>query len=442
MKKVDLTKGNVFKVIMNLTTPLVGSSLLQFAYNFIGMIWVGGLGSNAVASIGSASFYINLGYAINAMIVVGAGVKVSHAIGREDTEGTNSYVNTSFIMSFIMGILFLIVVVLFKETFISFLDINNQEVERMSVNYLLISGGAMIVVFFNNLYIRLFSSFGNNKISLIISSTGLIINIILDPIFIYVLKLGVNGAAIATVITNIVVLILSVRSAKGLYEVNLKKYFNKNMAREIANVGLPNAMQRVIFTVINIFIAKMIATFGAEAIAAQKIGLQIESITLIVIGAFNGATASFVGQNFGAKKVDRINKGYNMSLVIGIGYTLIMTIFLLSFPEKLASIFVRDEGTIQITADYLRIIGIAQVFATIEIITSGTFMGLGETKWAATISIGLTVIRLPMAAVFIRFYGINGIWASIALSSVLKGAVSISAYKFIVWRKVKKKLAY
>lgn len=441
MKRIDLTEGNVFKVIIGLTTPLVGSSLLQFAYNFIGMIWVGGLGSSAVASIGSASFYIGLGYAINAMIIVGAGVKVSHAIGRGDTEGTNGYVNTSFVMTFIMGIIFAVIVILFGKTFIGFLDINNVEVERMSLNYLLISGIAMIIVFFNNLYVRLFSSFGNNKISLVISSTGLIINIILDPIFIYVLGLGVNGAAIATVITNVVVLLLSIKASKGLYEVNFKRYFDKNMAKEISNMGIPNAAQRVIFTIINIFIAKMIATFGADAIAAQKIGLQIESITLIVIGAFNGSAASFIGQNYGAKKVERINKGYNMSLLVGIGYTLIMTVFLLLFPENLASIFVKEPETIKITADYLRIIGLTQVFATIEIITSGTFMGLGATKWAASISIGLTVIRLPMAAIFIKYYGINGIWASIALSSMLKGVVSFTAYKFVLWKRVKRLLA-
>ncbi|MBY7009484.1 MATE family efflux transporter, partial [Clostridium botulinum] len=84
MKKVDLTEGKVAKVILTLAIPIMGSSLLQFAYNLIDMIWVGGLGSNAVASIGSSSFFIGLGYSINALVVIGAGIKVSHAIGEKD----------------------------------------------------------------------------------------------------------------------------------------------------------------------------------------------------------------------------------------------------------------------------------------------------------------------------------------------------------------------
>lgn len=439
MKKVDLTKGNIVKVITSLVTPLVLSSLLQFAYNFVGMIWVGGLGAWAVASIGSSSFYIGLGYAINAIVVVGAGVKISHAVGSEDTEGTNKYVNNSFILNIILGVLFGIVIILFGKNLIDFLGINNLEVEKASLSYLLISGSTMIIAFFNTLFIRIFSSFGNNKVSLVISSIGLVLNIILDPIFIYVLGLGVNGAAIATVIANIVVLTMSIYVSRGLYALGFKKYFDYKAFKEIFILGFPNGVQRIIFTIINIFIAKIIARYGADAIAAQKIGVQIESITFIIIAAFNNATASFIGQNYGAKKIDRINKGYNASLLIGSVYSLITTIILLVFPKSLSSIFVSDMETIKITSDYLRIIGVSQVFAAVEMITNGAFIGLGATKWAATISISLTVIRLPLALILIRYFNVDGIWISIALSSILKGLVSFSVYKLVILKKIKKK---
>ncbi|AFS78060.1 MATE efflux family protein [Gottschalkia acidurici 9a] len=439
MQKVDLTKGKVSRVIFALTIPLVTSSLLQFMYNFIDMIWVGGLGSNAVASVGSSSLYVNIGYAISTMVVVGAGVKVSHAVGSKDDEGTNRYINTAFILNLFVGIIFSTIILIFGKTFINFLGIENLNVEKDSLSYLLISGSAMIIVFFNTLYIRIFSSFGNNKVSLIISSIGLIINIILDPIFIYTLNLGVNGAAIATVIANTIVLIMSIRVSKKLYELNFRKYFDFNMLKEIISLGLPSSIQRVIFTIINILIAKIIAIYGADALAAQKIGLQIESITFIIIGGFNGATASFIGQNYGAKRLDRISKGYNISILMGVIYTSIITVILLTIPELLASIFVKEQETIRITSDYLRIIGISQIFAAVEMITNGTFIGLGATRYAALISISLTIIRLPLALILSKLVGVNGIWWSIAISSILKGIISYSVYKFVLWRKLKNK---
>ncbi|MEF9953530.1 MAG: MATE family efflux transporter, partial [Clostridium sp.] len=130
MKKVDLTEGNVAKVIVNLALPLAASSLLQFMYNFIDMMWVGGLGSDAVASIGSSSFYINVGYAINAMVVVGAGVVVSQAIGAKDYDRANRYINTAIVLNLVIGLIYSLCISIFSRDLIGFLGINNPEVER------------------------------------------------------------------------------------------------------------------------------------------------------------------------------------------------------------------------------------------------------------------------------------------------------------------------
>ncbi|MEF9952384.1 MAG: MATE family efflux transporter [Clostridium sp.] len=440
MKKVDLTEGNVLKVIVNLALPLAASSLLQFMYNFIDMMWVGGLGSDAVASIGSSSFYINVGYAINAMVVVGAGVVVSQAIGAKDYDRANRYINTAIVLNLVIGLIYSLCIALFSRELIGFLGINNPIVEKDAITYLLINGWGMVIIFFNSLCTRFFSSFGNNKISLVINSTGLIINIILDPIFIYGLDLGVNGAGLATVLSNGVALVMAIVASKGLYPLKPIKLFTFGMIKDIIAIGSPNAAQRIIFTIINILLAKIIAIYGAEAIAAHKIGLQVESITFVIIGGFNGAIASYIGQNYGAKKEDRIREGYNVALKLGIIYAVFVTALLLIIPSQLAGIFVKDPETIKITADYLRIIGLSQVFASVEMVTNGTFMGLSRTKYAAIISVGFTVLRLPMAMVLVKYLGVNGIWWSIAISSVIKGVVSYLVYRFMLWNKISKEL--
>lgn len=302
MKQVDLTKGKPLKVLTALSVPLMGSSLLQFAYNLIDMLWVGGLGSNAVASVGSASFFVGLGYSINSMVVIGTGIKTAHSIGRKEENEVKGYINAGIIINTIMGIILGIILILAGRNLIGFLQINNAEVEKDAYLFLAISGPTIFFAFYNMLYARILGSFGNNKLAFNINVIGIIVNIILDPLFIYVFKLGVLGASLATMSANIVMFIVYMARTYGIIKYDFKVKIDVEKIKEISILGLPMAMQRVLFTVINIFLARIIAIFGAEAIAAQKIGLQIESITYMVVGGLHGAIAAYTGQNFGAKK--------------------------------------------------------------------------------------------------------------------------------------------
>ena len=198
MKKIDLTTGNELSVISVLALPLIGSSLLQFLYNIIDMLFVGGLGPNAIAAVGSASIFINLGYAIQAMIVVGGGIKIAHAMGRKNEKDLSTYIGSSLLLNTIIGFLTIIAVLCFGNQLLDFLELNNQKVESVAYQYLAVSSVMLFFSYFNMFFIRMFSSFGNNKLSFFISALGLIINIILDPIFIYSLHWGAVGAAIAT----------------------------------------------------------------------------------------------------------------------------------------------------------------------------------------------------------------------------------------------------
>ena len=130
MKQIDLTKGKVFSVIAALALPIMGSSLLQFTYNIIDMIWVGRLGSNAVASIGSSSLYINIGNAINSLVVIGAGIKVAHSIGEKNNKAVKEYINSGIIINTFIGIIFGLLLFIMGKALIGFLGINNYQVEK------------------------------------------------------------------------------------------------------------------------------------------------------------------------------------------------------------------------------------------------------------------------------------------------------------------------
>lgn len=429
MKKIDLTRGKVISVIAALALPIMGSSLLQFTYNLIDMIWVGRLGSNAVASIGSSSLYINIGNALNSLVVIGTGIKVAHAIGRKNENEIKEYINSGIVINIIIGTVFGLILIFLGKGFIEFLNLNNSEVESNAYYYLALNAPILFFAFFNMMYTRILGSFGNNKLALKINGVGVILNIILDPVCIYVLNFGVIGAGVSTLIANVIMFILFRINTNGIlnYRYDLKVDFEK--IKEIIRLGFPMAFQRILFTIINIILAKIIAMFGSEAIAAQKIGVQIESIAYMIIGGLNGAVASFTGQNFGAGKSNRIKEGYRSALVVGISYAIVMAGVFLLLNRPLIRLLISDESTILIASAYLKAVAFSQVFSAIEMISNGMFTGIGKPNIPATISIVFTSLRIPFALVLIKPFGISGIWISICISSILKGICSYFIYE-------------
>ena len=239
---------------------------------------------------------------------------------------------------------------------------------------------------------------------------------------------GVAGAAIATLVSNIAMFIMFRVSSKGLFNFDFNIGISKEKVMEVIRLGFPMAFQRILFTLVNIILARIISIFGSDAIAAQKIGVQIESVTFMIIGGLNGAVASFIGQNYGAKEYKRIIKGYNIALKMGICYALITSSLFLIFSDNIVSIFIKDIATIQIASMYIKIVAFAQIFSAIEMVSNGMFTGLGMPKIPATISIIFTVLRIPMALVLIKYFGVNGVWLSISMSSVLKGIFAYIMY--------------
>lgn len=437
MSEIDLTKGNVFNVLTRLSIPIMGSSLLQFAYGLIDMLWVGNLGSNAITVVGSSSFFIGLGYSINAIVVIGTGIKVAHSIGERNETNTKEYINMGLILNLVIGIIYMLILFAFGKSFIGFLGLGNESVIKDSYIYLAISAPMLFFSFFNTLYIRILNSFGDNKTSLKISAIGILLNIILDPILIYSLKFGVLGASVATLISNFIIFLLFNIKAWNIVKFNYENGIKYKKGVEIIKLGFPMALQRIIFTLVNITIAKIIAIFGDNAIAAQKIGLQIESITYMVIGGLNGAISSFTGQNFGAKKYKRVNEGYITALKIGVIYSFMTTMLFILFSSFLAEIFVKNTETVNMASNYLKILGVSQVFSMIEMVSNGVFTGIGRPSIPSIISIVFTILRIPIAMILIKPFGLNGIWMSFTISSILKGITASLIYKYKIYKSLK-----
>ena len=425
MKKgVNLTEGSIGKILIALAIPIVGASFLQMAYGLVDMIWIGRVGSGAVAAIGTASFFLNLGEAFNSIVVMGGGIKVSHSIGAQKEKDIDEYISSAFLINFFITFLFILFLFIFKNSLIGFFDLNDTTIESEAKIYLLIAGAGLFFKFMNVLYIRIFNSFGETKLPFKISMFGVLLNIVLDPLFIFGFNLGVAGAAIATIISQALVTLLFFRSSKRFFILtNIFKFYSEKI-KHVVSLGTPIGIQRVLFTGIGIVIGKIISEFGADAIAAQKIGLQIESISYMTMGGLYGAVASFIGQNYGAQKYDRIDKGYKIAVLIATIFGGITTILFVFFPKYLVDIFISDTRAVEISVNYLKIVGATQIFMCLEIITNGSFNGIGVPKTPSIVSVVFTLIRIPLAYHLSEIYGVNGVWMAITITMFLRGVIS------------------
>lgn len=426
---IDLTQGPIMPSLMKLALPIIATNFISTTYGLVDMIWIGRLGSGPVAAIGTASFLINLAIALSTMTTIGTGIKVSHCMGSGDQERAKSYVKNGFIMSILIGILYMAFVFLANQKLIGFFDLGSVEVEKMSSDFLVISMMGTLFTIINMLYATILNSMGNSKQPFRIFTIGLVVNIVLDPLFIFGIGTfegwGVAGAALATVTANLIVTSVFVWQTRngGLFRTSTK--WNLRQMLEVIQMGLPITIQRVTFTIISIIIAKIIVRFGADAIAVQKVGIQIESISYMTIGGLQGAIAAFFGQNYGARRLDRIHQGYRKSLLLTTVFGIVISLIFILFPAQLFSIFLADASSLELGTNYMRIIGYSQLFMCLELMTVGAFNGLGKTHIPPMFSITLTALRIPLAILLSGPFGLNGVWMAISLTSVFKGVVLV-----------------
>ena len=451
-KHVDLVSGNILESLIKLSLPILGTSFIQMAYNMIDMIWIGRIGSSAVAAVGTAGFFPWLGMALVFISKVGVEVGVSQAIGKKDNEERDKYIANSVFINIGLAIIFTILILLFRKPLINFFNLGDTEVIRMAHQYLIVVILGTVVSFINPIFTSIFTASGNSKTPFIINTIGLVLNIVFDPVLIFGLgvipPLGVVGAALATVGAQAVVtIIFAVIYIKSKYVSGRQavKCLDRSVMLNIVKLGMPACLENGLFTIFSMVIGRIIAQWGATSIAVQKVGSQIEAISWMTAGGFATALTTFIGQNYGAKKPDRIKKGFKSTLAVSLLLGFIASIILIFFGRVVFSLFIPEEEAIRGGIDYLRILGYSQMFICLEITTAGAFRGLGETILPSVISIVFTGLRIPMAMLVASKLGmgVNGVWWTITISSVIKGVLMISMYYYRFGRhnKLEEKIA-
>lgn len=456
-KKIDLTNGNIVLSLLIVAIPTLFSSLIQMAYNLTDMFWVaqvdqiGLISEEAVSAIGTAGFYPWMGFGLIMLAKIGTSVNVSQSAGMNNREKVTKFANSGFVLMFIIGVLYTLFGVFGANYFIKWFETGNANIDGYAVSYLRIVSGFGLALFMVNLFNGIYDGLGLTIITLYVTTVGLVLNIILDPIFILDklsifglftingLGMGVEGAAIATAIGQsanliIYIVIFSLKNIRPV-DINPFKYFDLTYVKSIIKVGVFVGIQSMLFTFISMYLAKLVVSFGDKPMAVQRVGSQIESFAWMIASGFQVALASFVGQNFGAKRYDRIKEGYRKSMQILVPYGIVISVLFFVFAKQIFGLFFDNTLTLEIGTTYLRILSFSQVFMIIELVSAGVFNGLGKTFYPSFVGVVGNLLRIPIAIfltgglalsfITIPGFGMNysGIWYGVSISSVLKGTV-------------------
>lgn len=437
---MNVLEGSITKGLVKLAIPIMATSFLQMAYNLIDMIWIGKIGSQSVAAVGTAGFFMWLGMAFVIMPKIGAEVLVSQAIGRGDVIGAKKNARSALQLVLAFGLFYSVILITLNKFLIGFFNIDDFLVVTLGRQYLQVIGLGIIFAFLNPVFTAIYNGYGNSSTPFKINAIGLIINIVLDPILIFVFDLGVLGAALATITGQITVSIIFFSKIKYGDDIfNEFSIFNEISFERIKNIvklGIPVSLRSGLFTLIAMVVARVIANWGPVPIAVQKIGSQIESLSWMTAEGFATATSAFVGQNYGAKNFERVKKTYFRAVYIMTAIGLFVTLLLFVFPRTIFSIFIQEPDALAEGVTYLRILSISQVFMAIEITTSGAFNGLSKTGYPSAISIGFNLLRIP-GAMFLSsaaLLGLSGIWWTISMTSVMKGIAAFGGFIYLIYK--------
>lgn len=401
-QKLDMLNGSIWNKLPVFALPIAATGILEQLFNASDIAIVGNFAQTdktaAVAAVGANSPIIGLILNLFIGIALGANVVIANAVGRDDKQTVQKAVHTSMVVSVIGGVLVAIIGELIAEPLLTALDVPNDVLE-LALLYLRIYFLGMPVILLYNFEAAIFRSIGETKMPLIALTLSGILNVLLNLFFVIVLKMSVNGVATATVLANVVsagILYIKLVKSDKYIKVEFKKLrIDGKVFAKIMQIGLPAGIQSAVFAVANIVIQGAINSLGTVVIAASSAAFNIEIIAYNVMNSFSQACTTFVGQNFGANKIDRCKKTLFLCLIedaIASGTAILIVLITGKF---LLSIFNNNPEVIEIGYTRLVIIFIAYIFSMLYEVMSGYLRGFGFSLVPAILTtVGVCVLRI------------------------------------------------
>ena len=432
------------KLLINMSIPMMISMVVQALYNVVDSIFVARISENALTAVSLAFPVQNLMIAIAVGTGVGINALLSKSLGERDFNEANSIADNGIFLAFLSYLVFLV----FGLTFVRFYfnaQTNNTEIMEYGISYLTICSVASIGIFGQITFERLLQSTGKTFFTMITQGVGAIINIILDPILIFGMfgmpEMGIQGAAAATVIGQIVAWILAVIfNITANQEISIKfKGFRPNMnaIKKIYSIGIPSITMLSITSVTTYSINNILMKFSSTATAVFGVYFKLQSFAFMPVFGLNNGMVPIISYNYGARNKERIQHTIKLSIQIAIGIMLLALVMIQIYPEKLLLLFNASDDMLSIGIPALRIISLSYVFAGFSVVAGSVFQAFGNGVMSLLVSVGRQLIVLVPAAYLLSMTdNVNMVWWSYPIAEIASLVMSIIFLKIIYNTKI------
>lgn len=380
--KILMTRGNIWKELILFSLPLLAGNLLQQLYNVADSVIVGNaLGKNALAAVGAGTFLINFLIAFSMGIAAGAGVVVAQKAGAQNKKALQEALHTSLGLSAILGTILTVTGILFSPRILSWMN-TPLEIMNDSTLYLRIYSGGLVFSVLYNMAAGILMAVGDSVRPLIYLAVAAVVNIVLDLLFILGLHFGVAGAAFATDISQALACLLVFRfllRTKEDYRFQWSLlHLNKGTMADIVRIGLPTGLQNTLISLSNVFVQTAVNGFGVAAVAGFGAYMKIDGFNILPVLSLALAVSAFSGQNYGARKTLRIQKGIKITLCLGLLYCLTASALLIGFARPVIRLFTTDEEALSYGVLALKYICAIYFMVGIMQILAGALRGIGK----------------------------------------------------------------
>lgn len=435
--------GNIYKILIALSIPIIINSLIQTLYNLVDGIWVSKISSvhfAATAFVWPVNFlFISLGIGLS---IAGTSL-LSQLIGGGNLQGARAYSAQLMAITLLSSVGLTAVGYIISPTIISLMGATG-DLARLGSIYLRITflDLPFMFLFFN--INSMMHAQGDTITPMLLSGASAIINVILDPIFIFTLDLGIAGAAWATLVSRAVLAVVGVVmlfDERNKVRPDFRGFkFDREIIREIVTIGLPSSIGQsgasLGFMVLNGFIG----SYGTATIAAYAMVNRITSLVMQPAMGIGSALTAIVGQNMGAGQMDRVNESFHKALKLTITIGIMGCLLLIMFDTPIITFFMQskdDPSVIELALTYLLYISLSMPLMGIFSVFQGLFQGTGNTKYSMAMEVGrLWFVRLPMILLFKHFsnWGSSGIWFSMSFSNLIVCLYGYWIYKGKGWQ--------
>ncbi len=437
----DMTEGSESRHIIAFTIPLLIGNLFQQFYNIADTIIVGRfLGKEALAAVGASFPIMFFLIALIMGITMGATILISQFYGAKKYDLVKKVIDTTYIFLFFTAIVFTFAGIFLAEPLLKLLK-TPEDIMHLAKTYIVIIFIGCISMFGYNSISGVLRGLGDSKTPLYFLIIATFINVCLDLLFILVYKMGVAGAAWATIVSQLVSFVLGLiylsYSKHQFLSLKVKEMkFDCVLFKKSIAIGLPSAVQQILVSIGMMALTRIVNGFGTVVLAGYTAASRIDSVAMLPAMNFSMALSTFVGQNLGAGKPLRIKRGLRASLIMALIVSIIITILSVAFRYNFIAFFNQEAGVIQVGAEYLLIVSLFYFSFTTMFIFNGVMRGAGDTIIPMFITLlSLWFIRIPVSAILSTRMGPAGIWWGIPIAWIVGMTLSIMYYLKGNWKK-------